>query len=569
MPTDPVTLEVVGNYLVSAVREMGVTLRRTAYSTIIREQHDCTTALFDASGLLIAQADHVPSHQGTLSWAAKTVARTMEMRDGDVIVLNHPYMGGTHHPDIMIFKPVFHDGELVAISGSLGHHLDVGGRSPGSVATDAKDVFEEGIMIPPLHLFRDGKVVQPILDMIAANIRLPDQTMGDIRAQIASVSVGERRYRELCAKHGVAGLRAIVADLLDTSERQIREDIARYPNGTYHAEGFMDGDGIEDVPVRIAVAVTLADGAVTVDFAGTSRQVKGPFNCSVSSVSAAAFCAVRYMASPQILQNEGCYRPITLKLPEGSVVNPVKPAPLSGRFHTMERIANTIVMAFNQARGAEAVGSTHAHLSSYSVSGRRPETGKPFILFDFLGGGWGGTAETDGLDGTLGLMANCQDAPIEVVEMEHPLRVERYELVADTGGAGLRRGGLGLRREVRYLHGEGYVTNRSDAQKFPPPGVLGGGEGAPSRQSIERTDGSIEWLPSKVTNRSIVAGEMIRMATPGGGGHGDPRARPVEWVAEDVADGKVSVAAARAVYGVAVDAAGVVDAAETARLRAP
>lgn len=526
---DAATLEIVGNYLVAAVREMGRTLMRTAYSTILRESMDCTTALFDPRGQLIAQADHVPSHQGTLSHAAKHVCSTMTLEPGDVVILNHPYMGGTHHPDIMIFKPVFHGDTLVAVAGALGHHIDVGGRSPGSTATDARDVFEEGIIIPPMKLYRRGRPVPEILELIAANIRVPDKTLGDLRAEVAAVTVGERRYLELVGKYGETPLAGLVAACLDRSERLMREDLATWPDGRYEAVGFMDGDGIVDEPVRIQVALTLAGGSVTVDFEGSSPQLAGPFNCSISSVQAAAFCGVRYHVSPSIMQNEGCYRPITLLLPEGSVVSPRKPAPLSGRFHTMERIANTIVMAFNRADPARAVGSTHAHLSSYSLSGRDAASGRNWVFFDLLGGGWGGNRAGHGLDATFGLMANCYDTPIEALEMEYPLRVERYALREGSAGPGHHRGGMGLVREVRYLDGSGYLTNRSDATRFAPEGANGGGAGATSRQTLIRVDGRRTVLPSKVTNLEIAAGDRILMETAGGGGWGAPPA-------EDAAD---------------------------------
>jgi N-methylhydantoinase B len=567
--TDPVTVEVVGHYLVSAVREMGTTLMRTAYSTLIREEMDCSTALFDPAGQLIAQADHVPSHQGTLSLAARTVAGTVPLEPGDVVILNHPYRGGTHHPDIMIFKPVFHGDRLVALAGSLGHHLDVGGRAAGSISTDARDVFEEGLMIPPLKLYRRGALFEEIFDLIASNIREPRKTLGDLRAQVAAVTVGERRYLELVARHGAEALAGIVAACLDTSERLMREDLRAYPDGRYAAEGWMDGDGISDQPVRIAVTVTLEDGDVTVDFAGSSPQVRGPFNCALSSAHAAVYCAVRYMVNPLIPQNEGCYRPIRVVLPERSIVKPVPPAPLSGRFHTLERIANTIVMAFNQARGARAVGSGHAHLTSFSVSGRRPAGDAPYVFFEILGGGWGGTPDGDGLDATFGLMANCLDVPIEALELEYPLRVERYEFLPDSGGAGRHRGGLGLRREVRYLSGEGYFTNRSDAQKFPPGGVLGGQAGAPSRHRLVRADGTVVPLPSKATNLPIAAGDLVSLETAGGGGWGPPAERDAGTVLRDVLDGKVSAAQARETYRVAIDVArGAVDEEATAALRA-
>lgn len=550
---DPVTLEVVGNYLVSTVREMGTTLMRTAYSVVLREQMDCTTALFDPKGRLIAQADHVPSHQGTLSYAARYVAQHFTMKPDDVVILNHPYRGGTHHPDIMIFRAIFFEGRQVAMAGALGHQIDVGGRSPGSVATDARDVFEEGLIIPPMKLYREGVLVEEVLQMIEANIRVPEETLGDIRAEIAATSVGERRYIELCEKYGADQLAGIVARLLGHSEAMMRRDLARYPNGTYKAVGFMDGDGLSEDLVRIEVAVTLEDGSVAIDFAGTSPQLKGPFNCSLSSVQAACYCAVRYMVDPAILQNEGCYRPITIRLPEGSVVSPIKPAPLSGRFHTLERIATTIVQAFNGARGDEAVANGHGHLTSFSTSGRKPVTGSTFVLFEYHGGGWGGTSRCDGLDATFGLMANSYDNPVEAIEMAYPLLVEKYEFIPDSGGAGKQRGGLGLRKQIKYLQGSGYFTNRSDATKFGAAGALAGNDGRPARHALKRADGLLEVLPSKATNLTIAAGDTMILETAGGGGYGSPLERDPKRVLSDVISGKVTTMAAREVYGVVCD----------------
>ena len=547
---DPITLEVVGKYLMTTVREMGTTLRRTAYSTVMREQMDCTSALYDPGGNLIAQADHVPSHQGTLSHAAKTIAASFEFEPEDVVIFNHPYEGGTHHPDIMIFKPVFHADRQVALSAALGHQIDVGGRSPGSISTDARDVFEEGLIIPAMYLYRGGQLVPEVEMFITANVRQPEKTLGDIRAEVAAVTVGERRYLELCERHGGDELEAIVAALLDHSEGRMRADLARFAPGTYRAVGYMDSDGVTDKRVRIEVGVTLGNGAVTVDFAGSSPQVKGPFNCSISSVESAVYCAVRYMASADILQNEGCYRPISIEVPAASIVSPVAPAPLSGRFHTMERIATTIVSAFNGARSDDAVGANHGHLSSYSVSGRNPLTDQQYVIFDIVGGGWGGTIEGDGLSATFGLMANAYDLPIEALELEYPLRVERYELVTDSGGAGKSRGGLGLRRDIRYLHGEGSFTNRSDAQKVPAEGVLAGHPGQPSRHSLLHADGEMQKLPSKATNLEITAGDTIQMITAGGGGYGDPLEREPDRVVDDVIDAKISAEAALDVYAV-------------------
>ena len=560
---DPVSIEVVGNYLVSAVREMNSTLRRTAYSTILRESMDSSTALFDPLGQMIGQADHVPSHQGSLAKAARMIAEEIPLDPEDIVILNHPYEGGTHHPDIMIFKPVFHDGRLVAIASALGYHIDVGGRSPGSISTDARDVFEEGLMIPPMKLYRKGELVPEILRMIEANIRVPEKTLGDIRAEIGAVTVGERRYLELVERYGREALAEIVAGVLDYSETLMREDLAKLPNGSYSAEGYLDSDGIIDAPVRIFVTVTLEDGSAVVDFTGTDPQLKGPFNCSHSSVYSAVYAGIRYMTNPIIRQNEGCFRPIEIIRPEGTVVNPIKPAPVSGRFTTLERIADTIVQAVNQARGEDQAGSGLACVCSFAANGTYPDSNRRFVCFEIFGGGWGGTMKGDGLSASFGLMANSYDTPIEAVELEYPLRVENYNLVTDSGGPGRNRGGLGHYRHTRYLHGEGYYTNRSETSKFPPRGVLGGRPGAPSKQRLIRADGTVEDLPSKITNVSIHAGDLIWMSEPGGGGYGDPLDREPERVLEDLLDEKISPEVCRNVYGVVV-VDGVLDLAATA-----
>jgi len=347
----------------------------------------------------------------------------------------------------------------------------------------------------------------------------------------------------------------------------MREDLAKLPNGSYSAEGFLDSDGIDDRPVRIFVTVTLKDGDVVVDFEGTDPQVKGPFNCSDSSVYSAVYAGIRYMTNPIIRQNEGCFRPIEIVRPEGTVVKPRKPAPISGRFTTLERIADTIVLALNQARGDDQVGSSLACVCSFAANGTYPNSERRFVCFEIFGGGWGGTMRGDGLDASFGLMANSYDTPIEAVELEYPLRVESYNMITDSGGPGSNRGGLGFYRHTRYLHGEGYYTNRSETSKFPPKGVLGGKPGAPSKQRLVRATGKTDELPSKITNLSIYGGDLIWMAQPGGGGYGNPLDREPARVLDDLLDEKISPEAARDIYGVVVEG-GAVDAAATEARRA-
>ena len=419
------------------------------------------------------------------------------MNPEDIIIVNHAYMGGTHHPDIMIFKPVFLNGEMIGLAGSTGHHLDVGGNAPGSMGSHSTDVWQEGLLIPPLKLYERGKPNRSLHEMIKHNIRVPDKTMGDIRAQISAVSIGERRLLELLKRYAVDEFYEIIEAYFDNSEQLMRADLSKIPPGDYEEEGFLDDDGLTDKPIRIKVKLTFQDGGVTVDFTGSSPQTEGPFNCSESSVFNAVFCGIRYLVNPLIFQNEGCYRTVSIVAPAGTVVSPIFPAPLSGRIHTLERITNTILLAFSKADPKKAVGSSHAHMTANAIGGRSEDNRKQYVFFEILGGGWGATSEHDGNSAVYLNLGNCTDLPVEAIEIEYPdLRVEKYELVPDSGGPGKYRGGLGIRRDIRFLRGPGYLTTRSDAQKFAPKGVQGGKDGAPARYFLQR-GGQIKKIPSK------------------------------------------------------------------------
>jgi len=553
---DPVTLEIMGSIFESIAREMGIALMRTAYSTIIREERDFSAAIYDRHARLLGQAEHCPGHQGTLSWTAKYIVNElkMELNPGDIIIHNHPYLGGTHHPDIMIFKPIFYKDELVGIGGATGHHLDVGGNAPGSMASHSTDVWMEGLLIPPLKLYEGGKPNHSLHEMLKSNFRMPEKTLGDLRAQIAAVSIGESRILELLRHYSIDEFYEIAEACFDNSEKLMRQDLAKNPPGDYEEVGYMDGDGFSDQPLTIKVKLTFNDGEVTVDFTGSSPQTEGPFNCSESSVFCAVFCGIRYLINPLVYQNEGCYRPIKIIAPEGSIVKPIFPAPLSGRVHTLERITNTILLAFSKASPERAVGSSHAHLTANAIGGRHPDTRKQYVFFEILGGGWGATAEHDGNSAVYLNLGNCMDLPVEAIEYELPdiLLIEEYGLVPDSGGPGKYRGGLGIKRGIRMLTGPAYLSTRSDAQKFPPKGVLGALDGTPARYFLNR-EGEIQKIPGKNTNFRLEPGDYLSFETPGGGGYGDPRDRDIAMVKEDVKQGYVSKEGAERDYGVKID----------------
>lgn len=550
MKVDPVTLEIMGSIFESIAREMGIALMRTAYSTIIREEKDFSAAIYDRHARLLGQAEHCPGHQGTLSYCAQYIVNElkMELNPEDILIHNHPYLGGTHHPDIMIFKPIFYKDRLVGLAGSTGHHLDVGGNAPGSMASHSTDVWQEGLLIPPLKLYERGRPNHTLHEMIRNNIRVPEQTMGDIRAQISAVSIGERRLLEVLRRYDLKEFYDIVEEYYNNSERLMREDLSQIPPGDYEEEGFLDNDGFSDEPIRIKVKLTFKDGGVTVDFTGTSAQTEGPFNCSESSVFNAVFCGIRYLVNPLIFQNEGCYRTVKIVAPEGTVVHPIFPAPLSGRVHTLERITNTILLAFSKASPEKAVGSSHSHLTANAIGGRTPDKRKQYVFFEIHGGGWGATADHDGNSAVYCNLGNCLDLPVEAIELEYPdIRVEKYELVTDSGGPGKHRGGLAIRRDIRFLRGPGYLSTRSDAQRFPPRGVLGGKDGTPARYFLHRGDQMIR-IPAKNTNFRLESGDYLSFETPGGGGYGDPTERDIERIKDDVKQGYLSREAAEREY---------------------
>jgi N-methylhydantoinase B len=552
---DPVTIEIIGSIFESIAREMVIALMRTAYSTIIREEKDFSAAIYDRHARLLGQAEHCPGHQGTLSYCAKYIVSQlkMELNPEDIIIQNHPYLGGTHHPDIMIFKPIFYENELVGIAGSTGHHLDVGGNAPGSMASHSTDVWQEGLLIPPLKLYERGKPNHALHEMIRQNIRVPEKTMGDIRAQISAVSIGERRLLEVLKRYGIKDFYGTVEEYFDNSEKLMRADLSKIPPGDYEEEGFLDNDGFSDEPVRINVKLTFKDGGVTVDFTGTSPQREGPFNCSESSVFNAVFCGIRYLVNPLIFVNEGCYRTVKIIAPEGTVVHPIFPAPLSGRVHTLERITNTILLAFSKASPEMAVGSSHAHLTANAIGGRSADNRKQYVFFEILGGGWGATSQHDGNSAVYCNLGNCLDLPVEAIELEHPeIRVEKYELIPDSGGPGKYRGGLGIRRDIRFLRGPGYLSTRSDAQKIPPRGVLGGKDGTPARYFLRRGD-QIMRIPSKNTNFRLESGDYLSFETPGAGGYGNPLERDINRIKDDLKQGYITKEAAERDYGIKLD----------------
>jgi N-methylhydantoinase B len=544
---DPVTVEVVRNKLDGIANEMELTLLKSSFSPIVKEGLDASASLFTLQGETLAQAIAIPIHLATL---IPCIARMMaefpleSMREGDLYCMNDPYLGGTHLPDIAVVMPVFARERPLAFAASMTHHQDVGGMAPGSVPTDAREVFQEGIRLPPLKLREGDRFNDTLLQILRRNVRIPDMFEGDLMAQVAACSVGARRLAALAESYGDNHLTAIFAELLDRSEKMTRAALRAIPDGTYRAVDFLDNDGIElDRRIRIETAVTVADGAVHIDFTGSSAQVCGPFNVVPSGSLAAACYAVRAITDPTIPTNGGCFRPITLQLPEGSIVNPKEPAAVNARTATIKRISGTILSALAQAVPDRVPADSGGELLVLAFGGERPD-GTRYVTGELVAGGSGASAHKDGVDVIETDATNCMNLPAEALELDAPIRVHRIALRRDSGGAGTQRGGLGIVREYEILHGEVRMSHRGERHYIAPRGRGGGGEGASARTVIRRAGKGEEVVPSKIVT-TLHAGDRVVFETAGGGGYGDPRRRDAQKVRDDLADGKVSTEGAR------------------------
>ena len=544
--SDPITLEVVRNKLDGIANEMQSTLVRSSFSPIVKEGLDASASLFTLEGETLAQATAIPIHLATLIPVVRTVlgkhpARTM--REGDVYIMNDPYRGGTHLPDIALVMPVFAGGRPIALSAAMTHHQDVGGMSPGSVPPNATEIFQEGIRIPPLKYRDAGEVNRTLVDLLCLNVRVPETFMGDLNAQVAACSIGARRVAELADRYGANRLPALTGELLARSEQLVRRAVERLPDGRYSYVDWLDNDGVAlDDPVRVEVAVEIAGDRVVIDFEGTSPQVRGPFNCVPSGAYAGAYFAVLAMSDPSIPINGGCFRPIELRLPEGSLVNPREPAPVNSRTSTIKRIAGTIIGALRQARPEGAPADAAAALHVLAFGGAR-EDGSRYVVGELIASGSGASQGRDGVDVIETDGSNCMNLPVEALEMDAPIRVRRSELRPDSGGRGAFRGGLGIRREYEVLAGEVVFTHRGERHRHPARGAAGGGPGACAHSVIRRAGGGAEEvIPSKTLVR-LAPGDRVEVNTAGGGGYGDPAARPADLLAADRAGGKVSEAA--------------------------
>ena len=565
---DPIKFEVIRNALVEATEEMAVALRRSAYSTNVKTRQDFSCAFFDGDLRIIAQAFTQPVHLGSMVELVPSAVRTYgpaNLAPGDMLVTNDPYSGGVHLNDITVIAPAHYEGGLVGYMACIAHHVDVGGGAPASVGA-FQEVFQEGVIIPPVKLVKGGRIAPDVFDLILAQIRSKRETAGDFRAQIAANIAGIRRLRELIDRTGLDELLTYVDALLGYTERRTLAELGKLPRGSYSAEGFVDNDGFTDRRVRLCARLEIDDDGVLFDLNGSDPQRRAPVNSTYAQTFSACAYALRCLLDPDLPINHGFYKFVRIDAPPGTVVNCTHPAPVVGGWETHARLNDVIFKALSQALPDAVPAGTKAMQCHAGFGGIDPNTGEYYCFLETLAGGYGARSRIDGPDAVQMHGQNTENAPVEETESNYPVRILRYELVPDSEGPGKHRGGLGLRRDYLFPDHEATFTVLADRDKEGPWGLFGG-EAGRKASYVHVSDGVETLLGSKVTV-DLGPGDMVSYRTCGGGGFGPRQERDPELVLRDVRDGKVSPRRAREVYGVAIDAERwSVDAAETARLR--
>jgi len=518
---DPITLEVLRNALEATAQEMGAVLKRTAFSPNIKERMDASCAIFDANAQLVAQAEHVPVHLGSMLRAVSTtVARFDALAEGDVILVNDPFIGGSHLPDVMVIAPVFHHSTLIGYAATRAHQADIGGMEPGSMPGHSQEIYQEGLIIPPVRLYRAGMLQEDILALVLANVRTPEERRGDFNAQLAAIRIGERRLKELAERYGAPRLAAGFEAILAYAERRMRKQLAELPPGEYSGEDQLDDDGSVDEPVPVRVKVTIRKGGMTLDFAGSAPQRRGNINAVAPMTHSAVFFAVKVLTDPSIPTNAGTFRPVDIRIPEGSFLNAQRPAAVcAGNTETTQRVVDAVLRVFAQLAPDRIPAASQGTMNLISVGGRDPRNGRAYTYVETIAGGQGGRPMGPGMDGVQCNMTNTMNTPIEALEISYPLRVERYELSDGSGGAGQHRGGNGVIRALRVLDHDARVSLQSDRRIFGPYGLQGGSNGKVGRNSVIARDGREKLYPGKAT-LTLESGETVIVETPGGGGWG-------------------------------------------------
>jgi N-methylhydantoinase B len=559
--SDPATFEIVKNSLYKIAEEMRVVLAKTAYSPLLKSAGDYSCGIFDARGAMVAQGPDLPIHLGSMPDAVRAIvaAFAADVHEGDVFIHNDPYFGGSHLPDINVVRPAFHEGQLLGYACLRAHWPDVGSATPGSYGA-VTEIFGEGIRLPPVRLISRGVLNADLEKVILANVRTPEERKGDLGAQLAATLRATERLQALARRYGSGAVISYMAQVMDYSQRLMRAALVDLPDGEGVFEDFCDGDGIaddalgKDAPFRIRLSVKKSGDRLIVDFAGTDPQVKGPMNAPLSVTASGVYCGLKTAIDPNNLipPNSGCWRAIEIRAPEGSVVNATFPAPVVYANHEMShRVADMVMGALASFLPEQVMACSQGTSAILTLGGVDPRTGRHYVSYETVKGGFGARPSKDGINCIASGISNTMNTPVEVMEMSFPVRIERYEINPDSGGAGRYRGGCGAVRVWRLLEGaDATGALCMERMTSPPFGLLGGKAGAAAAVTLTTADGATRPLPGKGAF-SAPAGSVIEMITPGSGGFGPPSARDPMAIGRDLLDGYVSAASAQRDYGIA------------------
>lgn len=573
MAIDPVTLAILKGRLEQIADEMDATLFRSAFNPIIAEAHDASHGIYDAvtGETLVQGKSGLPIFVGVMAFAVKAVidkaAKQGGINEGDVWIFNDPYDGGTHLSDFRLVKPVFRDGKVFCFLASVGHWHDVGGNVPGNYNPAATECFQEGMLIPPVKLYDKGELRQDVVDILSANSRLPLSLYGDLNGQINALELGERRMNALLDEYTDATVADCLVELKARAAQMMRAQIAELPSGTVSAEDFLDNDGINDEPLKIALDLTIEGDRMVLDFTRSSPACAGPVNISRSTTVAACYVALKHIFG-DVPANAGVLEPVEFRIDEASLLSVKAPKPVGGYTETILRLIDVVFEAVAQIAPKEAMACAYGTINALSLAGHRAN-GQRWVMFSFFGGGHGAHAGGDGLNHGNAPISTATIPPLEILEAAYPVRFTQWALRPDSGGAGEFRGGLGAIYEIELLEKQADVFLFGERGKFAPAGVVGGHQAATNRFQFEQAGGFKEPpMVSKIVGVSIVRGQKLRLETPGGGGYGNPRERDPQSVARDIRLGFVSPECAKNEYSVVLSETGGVDTSATQKLRA-
>jgi len=557
LPIDPITVEVIKGALTYAAEEMGIVLRNSAYSHNIKERMDFSCTIFDREKRLAAQAEHIPVHLGSMQLAVQKGLEKFEgeLEDGDMILFNDPYISGTHLPDITVICPIFHGDKIIAYSANKAHHSDVGGKAPGSMAGDATEIYQEGIIMPPVKWVKRNAIDNEIVSILLSNIRTPKIRMGDLRAQMAANILSKRRILELVSRYNIETLHKAMEEIMNYSERRMRIEIGKMPKGRHSAEDYLENTGTSNKKVKIKATITVEKNWLLIEYGGTDKQVNGPVNAVLGVTLSGVYYVLRCLTDPSIPMNDGCYRPVKVHVPEGTLMNPTLPAPVAGgNVETSQRNVDVLLKVFAQILPEKVCAACQGTMNNIAVGGINPENGRSWTFYETIAGGFGGRKGIDGVDAVQSNMTNTMNTPIEAIENVYPIRFLKYELRKDSGGPGKWRGGVGLERSWTLLGPSATLSVLAERTEIPPWGLYGGKPGAKGEYYIIKPNGKRIKLNSKCTIR-MEKGDVFVVRTPGGGGYEKPLERSPELVHRDLLNGLVSLEAAKKDYGVVINSA--------------